>query len=700
MRHLRTLFLLSALCLGAVITVPGPAAAQAADVSDWYTIVEDLPIANGVDLAVSEEHNRVVIAADDKLVLLDLQRLDVIKTIEGLGQSSEIRIHGDSVYTAPAAGGILREVALSSGVTTNEWETDRDQIASVTVEPDYIWFNYRVGLGTSGVARIDRSTNVIEDVQMPSWLWASSLLRTSPGAPDTLWARSGADVFRFSLDGLQATHVASSDVGVSGNTAGLEISEDGSLVWWASERLYELDASSLLETQRSQRIERVREATSDIAVNSLNSGVATIGQQAHAATIRYFADASSTADLEVILAGEAVAVAATSEEVLTLVRFGANWELHAVGVDYRESTRVVNLFVDRHGLGPEQPELILLSCQDHSAVVEARYGEWTSLSIPADERHCALDHLVSDDIESMVGLLSYLSRDGDSLGSWEMNEATQVMFDPVLTSAVSILDFGLSPVSNISLFVEQTYLDVAGRAPTDAERDAQVERIRARETTQMGFVLEMMDTAGEYETMRAPLARLYEAFFLRPSDPSGMAYWLGVRKQGVSVIQVSEFFTGSQEFQQLYGYLNDRQFVDLVYGNVLRRTPDASGYAFWIDQMENGLSRGDLMVYFSGSPEYRGLTEARSFAVYAVRTLELRDPSPADIQALTAIYEESGRAGVVYAIVSTSGYSSRFWASSTTQNSMLLAELETVDCGRCSTGRDVAADQRGFALAE
>jgi hypothetical protein len=36
----------------------------------------------------------------------------------------------------------------------------------------------------------------------------------------------------------------------------------------------------------------------------------------------------------------------------------------------------------------------------------------------------------------------------------------------------------------------------------------------------------------------------------------------------------------------------------------LDRAPDAGGQAYWIAQLAAGLSRGDLMLYFSESPEF------------------------------------------------------------------------------------------------
>lgn len=43
-----------------------------------------------------------------------------------------------------------------------------------------------------------------------------------------------------------------------------------------------------------------------------------------------------------------------------------------------------------------------------------------------------------------------------------------------------------------------------------------------------------------------------------------------------------------------------------MYANVLGRRPDAGGESFWLDQMAfGGVSRGDVMLAFSESPEFK-----------------------------------------------------------------------------------------------
>ncbi len=95
--------------------------------------------------------------------------------------------------------------------------------------------------------------------------------------------------------------------------------------------------------------------------------------------------------------------------------------------------------------------------------------------------------------------------------------------------------------------------------------------------------------------------RLYLAYFLRESDRAGLDFWITDSR---SMPEVSEEFARSAEFQQRYGALDDAGFVELIYRNVLGRPSEDGGRAFWLDQLANGMTRGNVMLNFSNSPEF------------------------------------------------------------------------------------------------
>ncbi len=104
----------------------------------------------------------------------------------------------------------------------------------------------------------------------------------------------------------------------------------------------------------------------------------------------------------------------------------------------------------------------------------------------------------------------------------------------------------------------------------------------------------------------ATIWRLYQAYFLRQPDPSGFAYWIEQYQKGVSLERISLFFSEAAEFRDRYGNLDDSGFMDLIYTNVMCRPRDQAGLDYWVNLLRNDASfdRGNLMIQFSESVEY------------------------------------------------------------------------------------------------
>jgi len=98
--------------------------------------------------------------------------------------------------------------------------------------------------------------------------------------------------------------------------------------------------------------------------------------------------------------------------------------------------------------------------------------------------------------------------------------------------------------------------------------------------------------------------RIYKAAFGREPDEEGLGYWIHAMDQGASLIEVAASFLDSDEFTQRYGAgVDDTGFIDALYTNVLARQPDAGGYTYWLNELEQGMSREKLLANFSESPE-------------------------------------------------------------------------------------------------
>ena len=73
--------------------------------------------------------------------------------------------------------------------------------------------------------------------------------------------------------------------------------------------------------------------------------------------------------------------------------------------------------------------------------------------------------------------------------------------------------------------------------------------------------------------------RLYRATLDRDPDMNGLMGWLDFLGTGQPKVVVAEGFVSSTEFQTTYGGLNDSDFINLLYNNVLDRDADAGGEA-------------------------------------------------------------------------------------------------------------------------
>ena len=98
--------------------------------------------------------------------------------------------------------------------------------------------------------------------------------------------------------------------------------------------------------------------------------------------------------------------------------------------------------------------------------------------------------------------------------------------------------------------------------------------------------------------------RLYQAAFDRKPDVSGLDYWYHQMNSGVTLEQVASGFINSAEFKALYGNNpTNAEFVTLLYDNVLHRAPDTAGYNDWMNGLDHGITREQVLIGFSESLE-------------------------------------------------------------------------------------------------
>jgi Tol biopolymer transport system component len=173
----------------------------------------------------------------------------------------------------------------------------------------------------------------------------------------------------------------------------------------------------------------------------------------------------------------------------------------------------------------------------------------------------------------------------------------------------------LTPFISPAAFTRQQFVDFEGRQPTAAELDEWKARITNGERTPDELVDEMAHGA-TWAGKRAPLTRLYWAFFLRPPDTGGMTYWTNQLTGGKKLAQVAAQFATSSEFKTKYGSLSNTAFVTKIYQNIFDRDPDPGGLAYWTNKLNTKQkTRGDVMVNFSESSEGKRVLAPRTDTV-------------------------------------------------------------------------------------
>ena len=106
------------------------------------------------------------------------------------------------------------------------------------------------------------------------------------------------------------------------------------------------------------------------------------------------------------------------------------------------------------------------------------------------------------------------------------------------------------------------------------------------------------------------LQQLYVAYFNRPADPFGLAYWDGiVTANGGSTAAVSATFAASPEYQAAFKGLSPSQVVGQIYQNLFGHVPDGPGLIYWSNLLSTGqLSVSNIVTQIAGGAQGTDLT--------------------------------------------------------------------------------------------
>lgn len=113
--------------------------------------------------------------------------------------------------------------------------------------------------------------------------------------------------------------------------------------------------------------------------------------------------------------------------------------------------------------------------------------------------------------------------------------------------------------------------------------------------------------------------RLYGHVLGRSPDATGLHYWMAHLKNGTTGASVAHGFFFSREF--LSRNVSNERFVDILYLTLLNRQADASGRAYWMNKINAGIPREEILAGFVVSNEFTRLCNDFGIVRGAITTL-------------------------------------------------------------------------------
>ena len=228
-----------------------------------------------------------------------------------------------------------------------------------------------------------------------------------------------------------------------------------------------------------------------------------------------------------------------------------------------------------------------------------------------------------------------------------------------VAAAASTTTFSLvAPLPTVAAFVDRQIADLV-RPTTSVPRATVIAAVTDGTTSPVQLVDGWLDAGlGPAAQDIRPVARLYEAFFLRGADTTGLRYWVEQRRKGQRLVQAADRFAASSEFRRRYGSLSDQSFVAQLYRNVFDREADPSGLAYWTRKLrERQLSRGGVVAQFSESSE--NLRRSTRFVDPVAATFLMLGRVPTASQRTTWAATPDPQGAAVAEILASESYAAR-----------------------------------------
>ncbi len=632
------------LVLGTFASSAAPIASAGASAPE--PIYAHLGLGSVRGLVYHEAADRIVVAGDNEVQIF---RRDGIRThrMTGISEARGAEAVGDSVVVA-AAGSlemVIIDPARGVELERHDLTGNRGQlvqaVGSIAADGDTIWYAHQgspFNSGDRGIGKLSISDGTVTPMVHE---FAANALTTSPAHP--------GDVFALSYR-IPKTISAFAEPNNRTRSAHqdhfrIEAAEEGEVIWTdTSGAISTLDADTL---ELEEPVFEFPTTASDFQSTELiDQLMATHGSEFLAAikgvhlAIHNTDAPESTKFIE--FRSYLSAVDVTKDQVFVVEsggRSGVKYfpsRLAILDHNFVRPPLAIDVYVDSLGVPPDSRPVLKYACGDTvGGVHTVAYGQRFTIEMPWSTLVCdlVLENVPND---QLYGLWLYNRQEWrPSSGSFRIYPSGDQVSDEV----AFLLEFA-NVFNDADTFVRQQFEDLLRRAPTKSELTTRSDRLR-NGTAPESIVTEMVESP-EFIGSVAPLTRLYLAYFERQPDDGGLDYWLQTFRSGTDIPAISDYFAVSEEFGNTYGDLSDEDFIKLVYQNVLDRDADAEGLGYWLELMNSGMSRGELMTNFSESVENIRNVQPQIIVRSLYYGLLRREPDQAGFEYWTEVYAAGG----------------------------------------------------------
>src|SRR5439155_12081190 len=125
--------------------------------------------------------------------------------------------------------------------------------------------------------------------------------------------------------------------------------------------------------------------------------------------------------------------------------------------------------------------------------------------------------------------------------------------------------------------------------------------------------------ASSDESFRNLVSDSYQRFLARSTDAAGADYWIARLRHGLTDEQLEASFLGSPEYGANHGGDWDG-WLRGMYTDLLGRSADDAGLAYWTDRLSNGARPGDVALGFAAGTERETARVIADYSTYLGRS--------------------------------------------------------------------------------